>query len=713
MKLGRERALRVAARLVILTALAGGATAIGFAQTPPSSAATGPSLKPASDDSRAKSAGSEEPASTPASSTAKPAVGPKAGAVVDGARAPAVETPQVARAASAPSGSIKPASSTEVSVDERLRRMEEAYLRMEESNRRIQEQYSTLLQQYQDLSKTLRRSVVKDPTSKSPEKAPDDGVESLGFPGFPGLEDEAGDDPDRITFLQQSGVGAQGRLGRGGQPGGADLPEALPGQTPPGATGPGASFEGARARPGGVDEFGGRSRADRIGVGAEGTGGRVSPTQQPTRPGATAGEAEVWVYKPDAGPPTRRATVRFGEGLEFATDDDEYRLQFHNLTQVDYRGFPTKNQGILQSQFFIPRERWYFTGNLTKNVGYYTVINRGYGTLDLLDAFISLRVDDRLRLRVGRMKTPYLYEYFSIAEGDLIAPERSLFADNMGLNRQIGMLFLGNLFDDRLSYATGVFNGPRNSFGAFDSSKDWIGTITTRPFLTTNNLPALRYLNLGGSWDTGYQSNTPPQPTYFETANDQTGGTGAQSVSPTFLALNKNVIEQGERAQWAAHAVWFYKSFFLMAEYGGGRAGYGFSGSKYSTPVNYNGWFVQASYMLTGEELTRRVSVLQPRRDFNFDWFKGGEFRPGAVELQARYSTMSLGQNIFTAGLADPALYTNHVWATDMGINWYLNFYVKIQLDWQHAGFGNLVTMGPDKFASTADIYWLRFQLFF
>ena len=74
---------------------------------------------------------------------------------------------------------------------------------------------------------------------------------------------------------------------------------------------------------------------------------------------------------------------------------------------------------------------------------------------------------------------------------------------------------------------------------------------------------------------------------------------------------------------------------------------------------------------------------------------------------------MSLGQNIFTGGFADPAIYTNHVWATDMGVNWYLNFYVKMQLDWQHAGFGNLVTMGPDKFASTADIYWLRFQVFF
>ena len=515
--------------------------------------------------------------------------------------------------------------------------MEEAYQRMEESNRRIQQQYSNLLEQYQALSKTLSQPGVKASLSPSGDRPGATGPARSGAdvgPALPsiaallGLDEEPDEFPPRIAFGQQPGgaEGEMGRIDRSGQPSGPQLPQPLPFE--PRSDGPsGVGAQGGIGRGTGAgttagagptvgpgfdfDRPGGMSRMDRIGVGAEGTGGRVSPTQQPSRAAAAAAEAEVWVYKPDAGPPVHRAVVRFGEGLEFRTEDDEYTLQFHNLTQVDYRGFPTQNQGVLQSQFIIPRERWYFTGNLTKNVGYYTVINRGYGSLDVLDAFISLRLDDRLRLRVGRMKTPYLYEYFSIAEGDLVAPERSIFADNLALNRQIGMLVLGNLFDDHLSYATGIYNGPRNSFQAYDSSKNWIGTITTRPLLTTQALPALRYLNLGGSWDIGYQANTPTQPTYFETANDQTSGTGAQSVSPTFLGLNKNVIEQGERVQWGAHAVWFYRSLFLMAEYGGGRAGYAFSGSKYSTPVNYSGWFVQASYFITGEELTRRVSVAQ------------------------------------------------------------------------------------------------------
>jgi hypothetical protein len=46
-------------------------------------------------------------------------------------------------------------------------------------------------------------------------------------------------------------------------------------------------------------------------------------------------------------------------------------------------------------------------------------------------------------------------------------------------------------------------------------------------------------------------------------------------------------------------------------------------------------------------------------------------------------------------------------------VNWYLNFYTRIYLDWQHDGFGNEVSVAPNKFSSTADIYWLRFQVFF
>jgi hypothetical protein len=62
--------------------------------------------------------------------------------------------------------------------------------------------------------------------------------------------------------------------------------------------------------------------------------------------------------------------------------DDEFQLIFHDLTQAEFRGFPNNPAtSPLESQFLIPRQRWYFQGRATKDVELYRVINRGYGSM--------------------------------------------------------------------------------------------------------------------------------------------------------------------------------------------------------------------------------------------------------------------------------------------------------------------------------------------
>ena len=409
------------------------------------------------------------------------------------------------------------------------------------------------------------------------------------------------------------------------------------------------------------------------------------------------------------------------------------------MTQAELRAFPPQNTGLVHTGFFLPRQRWYFTGRATKLVEFYTAINRGYGSLDILDAFLTYRYDERLRFRIGRMKTPYLYEYYQISEGDLIAPERSLYAGNLAGNRQIGGMFLGELFENRLGYAVGAFNGPRRSFEDTNRSKDIYAFVNTRPFLKPQDAETVRgaqgtggrtrpnqaigsdeaesaepgpfeHLNLGGSFNAGYEQNS-LQPNAFRTANDQTTAVAAASLSPTFLTFNKNVVELGERAQWAGHAAWYYRSFFLMAEYGGGFQGYALGSARTSSRIPFEGYMVQASYFLTGERLTRRVNVVKPLRPFQIK--NGALSGIGAVEVHARYSDLNVGKNVFSGGFADPNLWTNQAYAVDVGVNWYLNFYTKIYLDWQHVGYGNPVVSQPGGFTRSNDLFWLRFQVFF
>ena len=563
--------------------------------------------------------------------------------------------------------------------------MEEAYRRIEEANKKIQGQYDGLLKKYEELNGQLKSARSVEPSrGASATTRPASRVAAVEYQQPPSQEVSAGIGArgmgGRTAPGGPSGFGAEGIEARGVFPEGGGLPPTtMAGGGPPSA-------------PAGISE-----RAAE-GIGARGTGGRTYPAETVSR-----GEEKV---------PRRPGIVEFAEGLEITSPDEEFKLTFHNLTQVDYRAFPTSQEGILQSQFFMPRQRWYFTGRVTKNVEFYTVVNRTYGTFDILDAFISYRIDERLQFRVGRMKTPYLYEFFSIAEGDAIAPERSLYGANMSANRQIGAMALGELYEGRLGYAAGIFNGPRDSFQDYKGAKDFIGYVNSRPFLKSETFKALNYLNLGGSFDFGYQ-NDPTQPSILTTANDQalaSNNAVVESLSPTFFAFNNNVVERGQRTQWAGHMVWFYKSLMVLAEYGGGVAGYALTNSKTSTYIPYSGYEVTASYFLTGEELTRRVNVVKPRRDFSFG---KGKWAPGAWEVFGRFSALDLSKEVFTAGFADPNLWSNHAWATDVGVNWYLNFYTRVFLDWQHSEFGNPVVIAPNRLGPTRDLFWIRFQVFF
>ena len=75
----------------------------------------------------------------------------------------------------------------------------------------------------------------------------------------------------------------------------------------------------------------------------------------------------------------------------------------------------------------------------------------------------------------------------------------------------------------------------------------------------------------------------------------------------------------------------------------------------------------------------------------------------------------SLGTRVFTDGFADPADWTNRAAITDVGCNWYLNRYVRVTFDWQHAMYADpvLLNEAQDLRSRTNDLFWLRCQLYF
>ncbi len=399
------------------------------------------------------------------------------------------------------------------------------------------------------------------------------------------------------------------------------------------------------------------------------------------------------------------------KGIEFQTEDEEFGVQFHLESQIDARVWGQRNQVPANSGLFLPRQRIFFDGNITRKIEYEFSINRGLGgTINILNAFINLHFDDRFELKFGRFFTPLTYDQFAISNYWLPTPERSLFTTNVGLGRQIGLMGWGYLFDKRLDYAAGVFNGSRNSFENLSNSVDFVGYLNARPFQESETFDFARYLNLGTSVAFGHQDQA-AVPTSF-----RVGGSSANSDVPgagttPFLILNPDVIERGGRLLGSVNAAYFYKGLSLIGEWQYGYGNYASPARPSSTQVPFAGFYVSGGYFLTGENVEQRTRVY-PLRPF-IPTQRGMPMGPGAWEIAGRVSELTIGEKIFTGGLANPNLWSNQAITTELGVNWYWNEYVKLYAFWLHANFADPVQFRPGGFQNSADMFWLRCQLYF
>jgi phosphate-selective porin OprO/OprP len=124
---------------------------------------------------------------------------------------------------------------------------------------------------------------------------------------------------------------------------------------------------------------------------------------------------DYWSFETEPGPPTPRyrisniaspwkvpLTGAFGPGFQFQTDDEEFQLQIHVLSQTEARIWGQGDQAPANNGFFFPRQRFFFNCRITRPVEYVFLINRGLNSLDLLDAFINYHPDSRFQVRIGR-----------------------------------------------------------------------------------------------------------------------------------------------------------------------------------------------------------------------------------------------------------------------------------------------------------------------
>jgi len=411
----------------------------------------------------------------------------------------------------------------------------------------------------------------------------------------------------------------------------------------------------------------------------------------------------------EAGEYTPRLFTRFDEGFTVFTEDEEFEFRIKLMEQTDAKLFLPQDQEPARSGLYIPRFRLYFEGHITQSFEYELSLQRSVeGQFDVLDANINYRPAEEFQIRLGRFLVPFSYDWYDHLEQFFITPERALFPLNFGLSREAGIMVWGNLHDGGLSYALGGFSGQIAGLADTNETRDLVGYVNWRPFLEDRD-SWLQYLSVGASGAVGQQAHPgealPLRTSIQSSENDE----AAEAASSIFLEYEDDVELLGGRSQAAAHLALYAGQFSFESEVQFGRF-------QFITPMarpylETYGYHFTLSYFLTGEEVTGR-SIVVPKRPFDP---ADGVFGIGAIEPFVRFSHVTLGEEVFTAGLADPDDWTRRVSMIDAGWNWYANRYVKFYFDWQLSLYDSpvLIERATDRHVRDSHTLWARAQVFF
>jgi phosphate-selective porin len=279
------------------------------------------------------------------------------------------------------------------------------------------------------------------------------------------------------------------------------------------------------------------------------------------------------------------------------------------------------------------------------------------------DAYVDVRVAKAVNLEAGRFKLPFGREELT-AEPSLDFVHRSLAARVLSPGRDVGVMAHGRLFDRRLSYQAGYFtrDGDNGRTSQTEGGRDAVvARLVVVPFASRAD-SAFAPIEIGVS--------------AAESQVDNRLGLRGRTVLGDGIFFDRLYVN-GQRRRIGLDAGWERGPAAVSGEYitlSDERKAMGFDSDDLPNIVA-KAWYVAGTWALTGE---RRHGRVEPRRDL----FRGGF---GAVELAARAEELRFESASYPgAAFGFPTattLPTNADRAVTLGVNWYVNHYVKLQSD--------------------------------
>ncbi len=283
------------------------------------------------------------------------------------------------------------------------------------------------------------------------------------------------------------------------------------------------------------------------------------------------------------------------------------------------------------------------------------------------DVYANYRQHDAVQVQGGRFKLPFsLDENTSATNLDFVYRSRA--ASQLAPGRDFGIMVHGRVLDRALAYEAGLFDHDgRNArtqdpAGRVYGGRTLAARVTFQPFRAEKSWR--RDLQVGAAFT---------RSTLEEGFPDLRGRTALDA-----RFYRPDVWVEGSRRRVGAELRWRPGPFSIKSEYmrvTDERLGQSVDDTDLP-PLVASGWYVSGTWALTGEPKVNGLDT--PRRPV----LRGGA---GAVELAARLERLAFGSAAdsepASAGPRAEVVAGNSDRVMTVGVNWYLNQWVKVQFN--------------------------------
>ncbi len=374
------------------------------------------------------------------------------------------------------------------------------------------------------------------------------------------------------------------------------------------------------------------------------------------------------------------------EGLGFETPNKDFQFKVGGRLMYDF-GWISEDDDLKtdlgddqHDSSETRRARLYFSGLLYDNIDFKLQFDFAGGDADLKDAYLGLRDFGFGKIRAGHFKEPFGLEELTSSKY-ITFMERALPIEAFAPSRNAGVMFYNAAFDERMTWAAGIFRNT-DDYGDDKDEDDGGYSATARltalPIYEDKGASLLHFGVSYSSRDTAHNSTLGRDATRFR----------SRPEAHTF----DRFVDTGNFASdhmdlYGFEGAWVSGPLSIQSEYI-------FADADASSDVNFNGYYAQVSYFLTGEHRNYKPSSglfsrVKPNKNF------GAEGGLGAWEVAARYSSLDLDDGSISGGKLDDI---------SVGLNWHLNPNTRLMWNYIHADKDNI---------GEADMFLTRLQIDF